>query len=69
MDFPFSEDFKNQVKVFNLKYKCADCVNFNEPDERCSFDYPMDGHRLFYVMDYGYGHLPRFSFCKHFELN
>ncbi|MCX6112840.1 MAG: hypothetical protein NTY22_06120 [Proteobacteria bacterium] len=66
---PASEDFKAEVKKYNLRYKCVDCAHFHEPNNRCSFDYPIDQTSYFYIMNYGEGHIPRFSFCKHFELN
>jgi hypothetical protein len=71
MDFPFSEDFKLEVKQYNLKYKCDSCAHFDEPGSRCSYDYPTDNGNYFYIMNYGAKHKygPRFSFCKHFELN
>jgi hypothetical protein len=69
MDFPFSEEFKTEAKKYNFKYKCIDCSHFNEPEQKCSFEYPTDQHNYFYVMDYGDKHVPRFSFCKHFEIN
>jgi len=68
MDFPFSDEFRSEAKQYNLKYKCSDCVHFDEPHLRCSFDYPTDQHYHFYVLDYGEKHTPRFSFCKHFEI-
>ncbi len=69
MDFLFSEDFKKEASLYNLKYKCIDCAHFHEPKQRCSFEYPTEQHNYFYIMDYGEKHTPRFSFCKHFEVN
>lgn len=69
MDFPFSDDFKAEVKEYNFKYKCSDCAHFYEEKNRCSFDYPIDKTSYFYIMKLSEGHVPRFSFCKHFELN
>ncbi|MBN1114844.1 MAG: hypothetical protein JXA66_05850 [Oligoflexia bacterium] len=69
MDFPFSAGFKEQVKEFSLKYKCTDCIHFNEPETKCSFEYPINSHHYFYIMDFGHQYEPRFSFCKYFELN
>ena len=69
MDFPFSEEFKSEVAKYNLKYKCDTCAHFHELQHRCSYDYPMDQIGYLYIMDYGEKHSPRFSFCKHFEVN
>jgi hypothetical protein len=69
MDFPFSESFKKQVQKYKLKYKCIDCVHFNEDEDLCSLEYPSKEHKHFYIIDYGAKHSPRFSFCKYFETN
>ena len=72
MDFYLTEGFNHEVKLYNLKYKCDDCAHFDGQGNRCSFDHPMSSAANFYVMDYGEKHSkygPRFSFCKHFELN
>ena len=69
MDFPFSDSFKKQAAFFDLKYKCVDCVHFDNNLTKCSFEYPIENHHYFYIMDFGGDCSPRFSFCKYFEIN
>ena len=71
MNFPFSEGFKKEAVEYDLKYRCSDCVHFDEPALKCSYEFPVDQHYLFYILDFGPKHVkygPRFSFCKHFEV-
>lgn len=69
MDFIFSEDFAKEAKIYNLKYKCIDCTHYQEKESICSLEYPITGHNHFYILDYGENHIPRFTFCKYFEIN
>ena len=70
MNFPFTENFNKEVEKFNLKYKCIDCIHYNDETNLCSFEYPVNGDKsYFYIMDLGKQATPRFSFCKHFEYN
>lgn len=69
MESPFSEDFKKQAEFYNLKYKCDDCIHFNEIKAACSFNNPTDKHAHSYILDYGSKHNPRFSFCKYIEID
>ena len=69
MDFPFNESFKEDVKTYNLKYRCTDCIHFDDEIIKCSFEYPIENHHAyFYILKYPKGNGPRFTFCKYFEL-
>lgn len=69
MDFPFSEEFKSQAAIYNLKYRCADCGHFNSDSLNCSFEYPIGEHKYFYIMKFPKQSPAKFSFCKYFEVD
>lgn len=71
MDFPFSDDFKKEVIKYNLKYRCVDCIHFDDNGIKCSFEYPIeDHHSYFFIMKHPKESTsgPRFTFCKYFEI-
>ncbi len=62
------EDLKRFIKErerFNLKYRCPDCVHFNEKDGSCSLEYP--NHTLMTSQKY-LDSTGQFVFCRFFEV-
>jgi hypothetical protein len=56
--------FREQRKVFRLRFNCEHCALFDEVAESCAHGYPTTQHREAYYAD---ENVP-IVFCKHFEL-
>lgn len=58
-------DFMQEVKKFNMKFRCTDCIHSIPPSNECSLEFPNDEllkiHH--YISESG-----EFIFCKYFEL-
>lgn len=60
------EDFRREVEIFNLKFRCTDCAHADREDLSCTFEYPNEE---LLTSDEFLDNSGEFIFCKYFELS